>query len=70
MVVKTIASPALSAAAITSSSRMLPPGCTTAVIPLSAASSSPSAKGKNASDASTVPLQPAPRRRERPGVRC
>ena len=46
MPVKTMARPALSAAAITSSSRIEPPGWMTAVAPASAAASSPSAKGK------------------------
>jgi hypothetical protein len=53
--VKTIASPSLSAAAITSSSRTEPPGWITAVAPASATASSPSGKGKNASDAATQP---------------
>ncbi len=43
--------PASSAAAITSSSRIEPPGWITAVAPASTAASRPSAKGKKASDA-------------------
>ncbi len=43
--------PCLSAAATTSSSRMLPPGCTTAVAPAAAHTSRPSGNGKNASEA-------------------
>ena len=54
--VKTIASPASSAAAITSSSRIEPPGWITAVAPASAAASRPSAKGKKASDATAEPI--------------
>ena len=53
MPVKTMASPASSAAAITSSSRIEPPGWITQVAPAAAASSNPSGKGKNASDATT-----------------
>ena len=56
MPVNTIASPAASAAAITSSSRIEPPGWITAVAPASTAASSPSAKGKNASDATAEPI--------------
>ena len=56
MPVKTIASPASSAAAITSSSRIEPPGWITAVAPASTAASSPSAKGKKASDATAEPI--------------
>ena len=56
MPVNTIARPCASAAAITSWSRMDPPGWITAVAPASAAASSPSAKGKKASDATTEPL--------------
>ena len=52
----TIASPASSAALITSSSRIEPPGWITAVAPASAAARSPSAKGKKASEATTEPL--------------
>ena len=55
MPVKTIASPALSAAAITSLSRIDPPGWITAVTPAAAAASSPSAKGKKATEATTEP---------------
>ena len=51
MPVNTIAMPRSSAAAITSSSRTLPPGWITATAPLSATTSSPSRNGKNASDA-------------------
>ena len=45
-----------SAAAMTSSSRMEPPGWITAVAPASAAASRPSANGKKASEATTEPL--------------
>ena len=45
-----------SAALITSSSRIEPPGWITAVAPASIATSRPSANGKNASDATTEPL--------------
>ena len=55
-VVKTIATPACSAAATTSSSRTEPPGWMIAVTPASIASSGPSAKGKNASEASAAPF--------------
>ena len=55
MPVKTIASPASFAAAMTSSSRIDPPGWITAVAPASAAASSPSANGKKASDATAEP---------------
>ena len=41
--------------ATTSSSRIEPPGCTTARTPCSAAASMPSRNGKNASDASAAP---------------
>src|SRR3712207_5483925 len=51
MPVKTMARPASSAAAMTSSSRIDPPGWMTAVAPASAAARSPSANGKKASDA-------------------
>src|SRR4051794_34443250 len=54
--VNTIAKPASSAAAITSSSRIEPPGWITAVAPASTAVSSPSAKGKKASEATAEPL--------------
>ena len=56
MPVKTMARPRSSAAAITSSSRIEPPGWMTAVAPASAAASRPSAKGKKASEATTEPL--------------
>jgi hypothetical protein len=56
MPVMTMARPFSSAAAITSSSRTEPPGWITAVAPASAAESSPSAKGKKASDATTEPM--------------
>ena len=66
--VNTMARPASSAALITSSSRIEPPGWITAVAPASAAASRPSAKGKKASDATTEPLarvsaEPRPSRR-------
>ena len=54
--VNTIAMPCSSAALITSSSRIEPPGWITAVAPASIATSSPSANGKNASEATTEPL--------------
>ena len=47
--------PAASAAAITSASRIEPPGWITAVAPAATEASSPSAKGKNASEAATLP---------------
>ena len=50
-----MAMPCSFAAAITSSSRIEPPGWITAVIPASAAWSKPSRNGKNASDANTEP---------------
>src|SRR5262249_7599490 len=53
--VKTIATPAFSAASMTSPSRREPPGWTIAVTPCVIASSGPSENGKNASDASTEP---------------
>ena len=56
MPVKTIARPASSAAAITSSSRIEPPGWITAVAPASTAASRPSAKGKKASEATAEPI--------------
>ena len=56
MPVNTIAMPCSSAALITSSSRIEPPGWITAVAPASIATSSPSANGKNASEATTEPL--------------
>ena len=55
MPVNSMASPAASAAAMTSSSRIEPPGWITAVAPASAAATSPSAKGKKASDATAEP---------------
>src|SRR6188474_722154 len=54
--------PCSSAALITSSSRIEPPGWITAVAPASIATSKPSANGKNASDATTKPLVIAPAR--------
>ena len=51
-----MATPWSSAALITSSSRTEPPGWITAVAPASIATSSPSANGKNASEATTEPL--------------
>ena len=56
MPVKTMAMPCSSAAAMTSSSRIEPPGWITAVAPASTAESRPSAKGKNASEATTEPI--------------
>ena len=53
---KTIARPASSAAAITSSSRIEPPGWMTAVAPASTAANSPSANGKKASEATAEPI--------------
>ncbi len=53
--VNTMARPAASAAAITSSSRIAPPGWITAVAPASATAISPSGNGKKASDAATEP---------------
>src|SRR5437773_6233017 len=55
MPVNTMARPRRSAAAITSGSRTDPPGWTTAVAPALAPSSTPSGKGKNASEATTLP---------------
>ena len=55
MPVNSIARPASSAAAMTSSSRIEPPGWITAVAPASAAASRPSANGKKASDATAEP---------------
>ena len=57
--------PDSSAAFIFSSSRMLPPGCMTAVAPASAHTCSPSGNGKNASDATTVPTVSRPCSRAR-----
>ncbi len=56
MPVNTMAIPAASAAAITSSSRIEPPGWITAVAPASIAATSPSANGKKASEATTEPF--------------
>ncbi|NDD18709.1 MAG: CBS domain-containing protein [Acidimicrobiia bacterium] len=53
--VKIIAMPCSSAAAIDSSSRRLPPGCTIATTPAAASTSGPSRNGKNASLAATAP---------------
>ena len=55
MPVNTMATPRSSAAAMTSSSRTLPPGWITAVAPAAASASRPSRNGKNASDAATEP---------------
>ena len=71
--VRYIVTPAASAAAITSSSRTDPPGCATAETPASSRTCSPSANGKNASDAATDPAARSPARatasfaRSRPG---
>src|SRR5882762_3964996 len=51
-----MATPCSSAALMTSSSRIEPPGWITAVAPASITTNSPSANGKNASDATTDPL--------------
>ena len=51
----TIAIPAAFAAAMTSASRIEPPGWITAVAPASTAANSPSAKGKKASEATAEP---------------
>ena len=57
MPVKTMAMPASSAAAITSSSRIEPPGWMTAVAPFAAtADRRPSAKGRKASEATAEPI--------------
>src|SRR5215468_411248 len=56
----TMARPCSSAAFTTSSSRSEPPGWITAVAPASATTSSPSRKGKKASEAQTVPLVSRP----------
>src|SRR6267378_2715592 len=58
--VNTIASPSSLAAAITSSSRTLPPGWMTAFAPARATTSTPSRNGKNASDATTDPSRDTP----------
>ena len=55
MPVKTIATSASSATAITSASRTDPPGWITAVAPASIVAMRPSAKGKKASEATTEP---------------
>ncbi|MCY1177579.1 hypothetical protein D9M73_178930 [compost metagenome] len=55
MPVNTMAMPASSAAAITSASRIEPPGWITAVMPALAALSMPSRNGKKASLAITAP---------------
>ena len=55
MPVNSMARPASSAAAITSSSRIEPPGWITAVAPASTAASKPSANGKKASEATAEP---------------
>src|SRR5690606_9762858 len=59
--VNTIGMPRSSAAAMTSSSRMLPPGWITQPAPASTTTSRPSRKGKKASDATAEParLRPA-----------
>src|SRR5205823_1597990 len=54
--VNTMAMPWSSAALMTSSSRIEPPGWITAVAPASMQASMPSANGKNASEATTEPL--------------
>ena len=56
MPVKTMAMPASSAAAITSSSRIEPPGWMTAVAPAATADRRPSAKGRKASEATAEPI--------------
>ncbi len=60
MSVKSIAIPCSSAAAITSSSRMEPPGWITQVTPAAAAASIPSRNGKNASEAIEEPFTSRP----------
>ncbi|KAG1364724.1 hypothetical protein G6F59_018933 [Rhizopus arrhizus] len=50
-----MARPCSSAAAITSASRIEPPGWITALMPAAAAASMPSRNGKNASEAITEP---------------
>ena len=67
MPVKTMAMPRSSAAAITSSSRIEPPGWITAVAPASPPASRPSAKGKKASEATTRALRAAVRLARRLG---
>src|SRR6267142_356122 len=54
--VNTMAKPRRSATAITSASRTEPPGWITAVAPALAASSTPSGNGKNASEATALPV--------------
>ena len=58
--VNTIAMPCSSAAAITSSSRTLPPGWMIACAPAAATTSTPSRNGKNASEATTEPSSESP----------
>src|SRR5690606_23911212 len=58
--VKYMVTPAALAAATTSSSRTEPPGCTTAETPASISTCRPSANGKNASDAATLPAARSP----------
>src|SRR5690606_4077830 len=58
--VNTMAMPCSSAAAITSASRIEPPGWITALMPASAAASMPSRNGKNASEAITEPSTTRP----------
>jgi len=53
--VKYIANPSWLAALVTTWSRTEPPGCTTAVTPACAAASTPSGKGKDASEANSAP---------------
>src|SRR5262249_41528889 len=60
MPVNAMVIPCSSAAAMTSSSRLLPPGCTMALMPYPAAASMPSRKGKNASDAMALPSTCSP----------
>src|SRR5258706_1648668 len=60
MPVNSIARSCSSAAAMTSSSRTEPPGCTTARAPAAASTSTPSRNGRNASDATTAPLSASP----------
>ena len=64
--VKTMAIPAASAAAMTSSSRMEPPGWIQAEAPASMADWRPSAKGNMASDATTEPFSSRPASRAFP----
>ncbi len=54
--------PAAFAAAMTSSSRIEPPGCTIADTPAAIRISGPSANGKNASEAATDPAARSPAR--------